>query len=58
MSHNFENGDQWSVLFCGLCKNGSIRYVELFVRTCTRLLYERVYGGISTEMTTLSSFTK
>ena len=50
VSHNYEF---WS----RICKNGSIRYVELFVRTHMRLLYERVYGGISTEMTTLSSFT-
>ena len=58
VSHNFEIGDQWSVLSSGLCRNGSIRYVELLVRTLMSLLYERVYGGISTEMTTLSSFTK
>ena len=58
VSHNFEIGGQWSVLSSGLCRNGSIRYVELLVRTLMSLLYERVYGGISTEMTTLSSFTK
>ena len=51
VSHNFD-------FRSGLCRNGSIRYVELLVRTLMSLLYERVYGGISTEMTTLSSFTK
>ncbi len=57
VSHNSEIGGQMPVLFSGLCKNGSIRYVELLVRTHMRFLYDRVYGGISTEMTTLSSFT-
>jgi hypothetical protein len=58
----FTRIDRWGVshnseFWSRICRNGSIRYVELFVRTRMRFLYDRVYGGISTEMTTLSSFT-